>query len=108
MIKNLGSLSTLSPVNLCQKLHLEKRFWSKKSALFWCRLILREKSNTRWVQADTVSIPLCFTTVPIPVGGGATSEGSLARGAGVPRQEGQDGCFQHSQVGTGTIWLCRH
>ena len=28
---------------------LEKRFWSKKSALFWFRLILPEKSNTRWV-----------------------------------------------------------
>ena len=112
LIKNLGSLSTLSSVNLCHKLHLyliflEKRFWSKKSALFWCRLILQEKSNTRWVTIMSLSASSAYVVL-IPVGGGAPSHGSPARGPGVPRQEGQDGCFQHSKVVPGTVWLCCH
>ena len=115
MIENLGSLPPLhSSVNLCQKLQfysiiLEKRFWSKKSALFWFRLILPEKSTTRWVRWRLTWRPLTLPhLVPLTLGRRAASEGCPASGGGVPRQEGQDGCFQHSQVVPGTVRLCCH
>ena len=116
MIKNSGSLSSCSTrscqfmsevaflFNNSRKEVLEQKVSTILASVNFTRKI-KYKVGEGW-RTDTADYS--SSLVPIPVGGGAPPDWSPARGAGVPRQEGQDGGLQHSEVGTGAVWLCCH